>query len=455
MLKYGMEIKVGAFALLTLVVIVWATVKVSDRGVLVRGSYELNIELSDATGLKKKAPVLLSGVEVGIVDGVTLSGDNRAIVRLLVGKDLHLPSDSKALLKTRGFLGETYVELVPGSSEEMLEKGGTVGFAKRTGDINSLVSDFSGIAEDIKAITSSLRTVMGDSENSTVNKMLKNWEALSSTLNGLASRNEQNIDRITSNMADFTAQLKELIGKSKQQVTDSMDHISSIAAKIDRGEGTVGRLINDDETVQNLNNTLESLQDTLGGFRQLETELGYHTEYLGKSHDFKHYVSLALRPAPDKAFMLDLVADPAPTPTHVLRTTAVTVNNVTSTVSTDTSTIDRGKLRFSAQLAKKFYDLTLRGGIIESTGGLGLDYAIGPLDLSFSAYDFSTRYGERPHLKASGGVNLTRNFFIMGGGDDLISPSGNKDWFVGAGFKFVDDDLKMLSKFGGTSSLGK
>jgi phospholipid/cholesterol/gamma-HCH transport system substrate-binding protein len=235
-----------------------------------------------------------------------------------------------------------------------------------------------------------------------------------------------------------------------------MDRIASITRKIDEGKGTVGRLINDEETVDKLNEAVDNLNDTLGGFKRLETEIGYHAEYLTQSTDFKHYVDLSLRPAPDKALMLSLISDPDPRPTHVQNTTNITAGGNTATVVTDTATINRQKLAFSAQLAKSFYDFTLRGGIIESSGGFGMDYKKGPIAAHFSAFDFSTRFNEKPHLKAAADVNVTRNLFLTGGADDIINNQGTRpEWFVGVGFRFVDDDIKRYLGASSAASIMK
>ena len=174
-----------------------------------------------------------------------------------------------------------------------------------------------------------------------------------------------------------------------------------------------------------------------------------------KSQDFKNYVHVALRPSPDKAFLLDFVADPNPNPSHTVRTTDVTVGNNTTQVITDTGTIERNKLRISAQLAKKFYDFTVRGGLIESTGGVGLDYDKGPLGVHFSAFDFQSRYGQRPHLKLMGDVAVTKNFYLLGGLDDIIASQNANDFFVGAGFRLIDEDIKTLGRMGGASVVAK
>lgn len=99
-------------------------------------------------------------------------------------------------------------------------------------------------------------------------------------------------------------------------------------------------------------------------------------------------------------------------------------------------------LKLSPDLPKKFYDFTIRGGIIESTGGVGFDYNKGPFGIQFEAFDFADQ--QRPHLKAMGTVNVTKSIYLLGGVDDFIAKGQTPDWFFGAGLRFVDDDIKSL-----------
>lgn len=449
MIRFSTEFKVGAFAVAVLLLLAWATLRVGDKTSVHGGGYELKTEFDNATGLKLKAPVELAGVQVGVVRDIELVDSRRALVTLLLSRGVKLSEDSTAVLRTRGFLGETYVEVIPGSPDlPDLNKGQMIPYSFRTGDMNSLVNQFNEIAEDIKHVTGSLRTMIGEDDSAPINRVVGNLDQFTETIKQLALANQENVNRISANLAELSEQLRQTMSESRADVEESMQRIASITRKIDEGKGTVGRLINDDETVDKLNEAVDNLSNALGGFKRFETEIGYHLEYLTQSEDFKNYVDLTIRPSPDKAFMIGVVSDPNPNPTHVTRTTDVTVGNNTTTVTTDTATIERNKLRFSAQLAKKFYDFQVRGGLIESTGGFGLDYEKGPIGLHFNAYDFQTRYGERPHLKLMGSVDITRNFYLLGGADDLIARQNRPDFFFGLGFRFVDEHIKRVAPMG-------
>lgn len=445
------EFKVGMFAALLLLIIGYSTLKISEGAFFFTTGYDVLVTLDTAIGINAKTPVEIAGIQVGVVKTVGLADDGRraSVVLRIERDDVRLPEGTEAVVRAKGFLGDTYIELRPGKADAApIPPGGELAFGGVGGDINMLVTQFNEIAGDIKAVTSSLKDLMG-TPGSPVEKSLYDLEKFARIMRELAQENQQNINRISENFAAVSEDLRTILTEGRSDVLDSLDRVSSITRKIDEGQGTVGRLVNDDETVTKLNDALSSLDEALGGFKKLETEIGYHTEFLGASHDFKHYIHFDLWPRPDEAFLFEFVEDRSPSAKRVSRTTTVTSGGTTSTVQSDISTIERNRFLVSAQLAKKLYDVTLRGGIIESRGGIGLDYTKGPLAASFSAFDFNTQNGNKPHLKATGTVRMTPALYVVGGADDMINPNQSTDWFVGAGLSLRDDDIKSILTAGG------
>lgn len=444
------ETKVGLFVLAALVVVGFITLKVGSRSFTLGGGYEVTLTLDNAVGVRHKTPVEIAGIKVGKVKGIKLLESKRANVTLQIDDGVELPPDTKAVLRAKGFLGETLIELIPGSAEgAIIPDGGVIEYAGPAGDVNRMMSQFSSIADDIKAVSTQLRDVAGVSKDSPLWHIVNNLESFTSTL----ASNQANFNKIAGNLAELTESLRGTVTKSKENVEDSLRRIASITKKVDEGQGTIGKLVNDDETVTKLNEAVDNLNKTLGGLNKLETEIGYHAEYQTQSEDFKSYVNLTLRPNPDKAFIFDFIQDPHPVVPNMSETTSdITVGGTTTTVTSNQRTVNRNKFLFSAQLAKKFYDFTIRGGIIESSGGLGMDYNKGPVGASFSAFSFQNSYGQRPQLKAYGTVNVTKNLYLLGGAADMISNFDRPDWFVGAGFRLIDEDIKSLIGLGAAAA---
>lgn len=447
-MKLSNEIKVGLFAVVAIAIIAFATIRVGDQSIVAGGAYQIKTVFNNATGLYPKASVEVAGVDVGVVKKIELTPEGRALATLGVSKHVQIPIDSLVFLRTKGFLGEAYIEIVPGDpAKGLLKDGETITRTESGGDVTGLVNSFNGIAKDISEITKTIKGWVSEEEGGVIATTIHNLDEFTRVMRDVSTRNEENLDRIMQNMADLTYELKQLVQENKTDVDEAMERVASITKKIDEGRGTLGKLVNDPETVEKLNDSLDNLNDALGGFRQLELGLGFHSEYLNRSNDFKNYVSLELRPTPDEALLIDIVNDPAPDTSRSRRVSDITAGGTTTTVTTENSVLERDSIHFSAQLAKKFYDLTLRGGLIESKGGVGLDYTKGPMGLSFSAFDFETDFNEQPHLKFMGMVNVTPNLYLLGGADDVLNPAQRTDYFFGGGFRFVDEDIKSLLGF--------
>lgn len=451
-MKFRREFKVGVFAAIVVAIMIFATVKVGDQSVVSGGAYELYATFSNASGLYPKASVEIAGVDVGLVKSVGLTPDGKAIVLVGIREGVSLPENSQAFLRSRGFLGEAYIEIIPGDAGlPPLKSGQFIAQTESGGDLSDMVDQFNLIATDVKEITKTLRRWTDEKEGGVVSETVHHLHDFAKVMRDVTTKNEENMNQIVRNMADWTREMRLLMNNSRYDAEQAVDRIASISKKIDEGRGTLGRLVNDSETADKVNESLDSLNEALGGYKRMELGLGFHAEFLNPSNDFKNYVSVSLKPTPDQAILLDFVSDPNPDTTRETRISDVTVGGVTTRVTTENEILKRDKVLFSAQFAKYFYDLRLRGGMIESKGGLGADYQLGALGLHFDAFDLEKRFNEKPHLKGMGTLNLTRNIYVLGGVDDPLNPAQRTDFFVGAGYHIIDDDIKSLLGF---ASLG-
>ncbi len=441
-----MEVKVGLFVLLALLVAAYLTLKVSEKGLFSGGAYTVYALLDSAQGLSPKTPIEIAGLEVGALGEGALVDNRRARVELSIHKGVKLTKDVVAQVRTKGFLGQTYVDLIQGNPEAgYLESGDTI-------EASNPFMDIAQLGDKLNAIADSVHTIFADEEKAPVRKIFSNLESFTTDLKDFSNQNREDLNRVVVNLAALTEQLAIMVRDNRGELTSSMEHIESIARKIDEGRGTIGRLINDESTIDNLNRAVENLNDTLGGFSSFQLEMGYHLEYLGNSKDFKNYVEVGLRTRPDSAFLLEFVSDPNPSSTREATTTDITTGGTTTTVTTEREVTKRDKFRISAQMSRRFHNLRLRGGIIESSAGIGFDWTQKFFTASFSAFDFRTQGSNRPHLKAWGTINLTKNFFVMGGIDDPLNPNQATDWFFGGGVRFVDEDIKSLLGLGASAA---
>ncbi|MFP4128903.1 MAG: hypothetical protein ACLFRQ_03005 [Desulfonatronovibrio sp.] len=204
-------------------------------------------------------------------------------------------------------------------------------------------------------------------------------------------------------------------------------------------------LISDDQTGRKLDQALDSMNDFLARYDRFQTVVDFHTEFMD-SGDAKSYLDLTLQPADDKYYLLSVVDDPKG---RTRTTDTITRTSTNQGPWTTTREIKeksyKDRLKFSAQLAKRWNDLVIREVIIESSGGAGPDYFLWDdrFKLSLEAFDLGSE--DRPRLKAKAHLYFWKNFYVTAGYDDFNS-SHDKDrsLFGGLGFYFTDEDIKHL-----------
>ena len=490
MLKLSPEARVGIFVLIGIILLVYMSLRVGGIQFGREEGYEISIRFDSAAGLDKDASVRVAGVEIGRIKDIVLQ-NNKAKVTLRIKPDVKIGKDFTAILKTKGLLGERYVELVPGSpNAPSLEHGGELTRITTYTDIDKLIGILGDAAADIKKATESIGNVLGGSEGqASLKNIITNIEEIAERLNKIVKTNDEKFGRIVSNLEVFSDDLKgrgpdilkglkevadnlnQVIAENKDtlkdgfgnlksatqklgetmdtinrlaknvepKIDDSVNSINSIVKKIDKGEGTLGKFINDTSVHDNFNKTLTGINSFLGRVESFKTFIGYRGEYLFDASDTKSYLSLKLQPKADKYYLIDIVDDP-----RGKKTTETRETTVGGAITTTTEVKTSDSLKFSVQVAKRFKDLTIRGGIIESTGGVGMDYYMfkDRLRFTFEAFDFDKK--RNPHLKAGLTFDLNKYFFVTGGYDDFVSKLKLASPYVGIGLHFEDEDIKYL-----------
>lgn len=466
------EAKVGLFVLIGLIILAYMSFKVGQQGFGLKKGYELTAVFDNVSGLEKKgASVQMAGVEIGTVEDIRLH-NGKALVTLRIRPDVKLPVDSTAAIRTHGVLGDKYIEIIPGpglsgstgaglTGIQYLKEGEQIQNTERQADIDRLLNQAALVMDDIKMVTAALSNTLGSEEGEeSMRRILVNIRDLSDNLNRVVTHNDEKFAEMVDNLRaasremdkTFTAlsRITDDINKGKgtvgtlikdETLADNLNKtlasLQEISKKINEGKGTIGKLINEEETVDNLNESLAGINRYMNKAEQFRVLVSYRGEYLFDSSNAKSYIEMRIQPKEDKFYLLGLVSDP--------RGRRQEVETTTPAGTTKTIEYNKDKLLLSAQIGKRFKDIVLRGGVLENTGGVGMDYYAlnDKLQLTFEAFDFGAS-GRRPHLKGYAEYRLMKHVFLSAGWDDFISNEGNSSPFMGFSIKFTDDDLKYL-----------
>ncbi|HET57333.1 MAG TPA: MCE family protein [Deltaproteobacteria bacterium] len=497
------EAKVGVFVLAAMIILGYMSFRVGEYGFGIRKGYPVRVVFDNVAGLERDAAVQIAGVEVGRVESIALE-DGRAVVTLRILPSVKLEKDVIASLKTHGILGDKYVDIKPGSGEYgYIPEDGEIDHVEATADMDKMLRELGNIANDVKAVTASLRQVMGGDEGeANLHAIVENTRDLTVNLNRVVEKSDEsfsrlaeslteasheiqrtfvslseisdkinhgegtigqlvenrdvfdNLNRSVAALGDITERINRGEGTLGQLVenrelfdnlTSTVESLQKVTAQISSGEGTIGKLVYEDETVDNINRGLKSIDRSMEGINryvskteQFRTYLAYRGEYLARTDKAKSYFTVRIQPREDMFYALGIVADPRGKRTVTERTDYSTGRTVRY------EEYDKSGVLFDAQIGKRFRDIVLRGGIFESTGGVGVDYFAfkDALQFTFEAFDFDDE--RRTHLKAYADYRLFKNVYLTAGWDDFISKHGNSSPFFGLAIRFEDKDLKYM-----------
>ncbi len=143
MKKYEMETTVGIFVVIGLLCIGYMTIKLGEVSLFGDNSYLLNARFTSVSGLKVGSPVEMLGLEVGKVERLTIDQERgMALAEMKIKKGVKVYADAIASIKTSGLIGDKYVQIDPGGSEQLLKPGSSITDTTSPIDIETIVSKY-------------------------------------------------------------------------------------------------------------------------------------------------------------------------------------------------------------------------------------------------------------------------------------------------------------------------
>lgn len=229
---------------------------------------------TNVSGLEVAAPVTIDGYKVGQVREINFNYEKpgKIDVLLAVNKSLRIPEDSKAVIGST-LLSGSYVEIKMGKSPKMIEVGSTIE-GELIPDMMSSLSDnllpsISSILPKIDSLLYNLNTVVGDPALvKSVQKLDGITDNLYQATGGLnrvvakeiprlTGHTDQvvtNLDTITRNLSELSAQLKQLpLNSTMDNVNDITKNLSRFSNQLNDKNSTLGMLMNDPELYKRIN----------------------------------------------------------------------------------------------------------------------------------------------------------------------------------------------------------
>ena len=453
--------------------------------------YVVHAYLKDATGIAKQSRVAIAGIPVGSVKDIRLE-NGQARVDIQVNGDVKLHQSARLGVKSASLLGENIIVLTEGLGEPDKKDGDVIETMPEARSVEDLKETVGRIADLVEKVAAQLAASIGSAEGGqNMKAILKNLADATEAINLTVRENRtvihdtlENVNRITLtsgpelqkilvNVRTITEDVRELlavqgqngqagelrntvdrINRASKSLESALGHIDSVAGRVDRGEGTIGRLTKDEALINEVQGVAEGVNDYVDSLRRLQAVVGLRSDYNFLANTIKSYVELRLQPREDKYYLIELINDPR-------GKTSFTQEDVDTTNPNDpahyrtvkTTTTDA--FRFTIQFARRIGPFTGRFGIKESTGGVGLDTHL--LSNRFEIVQDLFGFGEeiKPRYRLFIGYEFIHRLWMIGGVDHIFLPN-RRDYFLGLQLRFTDDDLKTILPFtGGAAGAGK
>ncbi|SMC10086.1 MlaD family protein [Nitratiruptor tergarcus] len=473
------EAKVGLFVAIGLVFLFLLTTQVNKFSNLGKKGYEIYALLDDASGLEKNAKVKIKGVDVGFVKDLGLEGA-KVKALLFIFEGVKIPQDSIIVLQQQSLLGTKYLAIEPGSSTEYVQKGQTLQRQKEFVSFDQTSTTINDAAKEFKSFIAELRKSIAGASGEDLKKSIENLQEITQNLKELIKKNHDNISasienikkmgeelaaagKKFGNMSDKFAYTADSINKDLPKILQRVDEITLYLR--DSGKDLkdklpilMDRFATIEEDLQDIlknnkqplsraiksadnffssgSSSFKKLDNYLAAIGKSQIDVNFNSFYMIDDNYNKNSFSVSYIPTPNKYYILGIVS------MDDYSQKDKNGNFIPPKKHEDAA------YYVNAEYARRYANLRFRLGLIENTGGVGLDYYLfnDKGEASVDLYDFNAVNdvrGDEPHLTLRYRHRFLKHLDAYIGADNILNDKC-RNFFVGMGLDFVDEDMKYL-----------
>ncbi len=506
--SFWTPLKVGLLTLAVIAALVVGITSVTGTTFREHESYLVYAIFDDVSGLRRRSRVQIAGIEVGQIEDIELVGHKAKVTLrihrdIVLYTNARLSKRAEGLIGDMAIDIFPGSELHP-----VIAPGGEVRQVVSTGGIDQVFEILGAITADIHGVTTSLREVMGEETAEAIQEIVLDLSRLTETVNatildssekiasilalfeGLTAEVHDvtvgerrtitsilhNVETVSVQMQEVLATIQGVIGSGEDELREGVadlrqtlerfnaaledvaviaGQVEEVTGKVARGEGTIGRLMLDDGLLREIEGTVSDASDFVERMMRLQTEVSLGTELHFRRGAGRTVAQVRLIPRENKWYSIGLVDPAAPTIEKVEVTEVI--DGAATTTETWTAT---QAWQLHAYMARRWafptWSVTGRFGVFEGRGGIAGDLGLAGdrLSLSFEAFEFMSESKPYPRIRAFASWSFWNHLYVSGGVDDVlnprtIAPAGGegqeaRDFFIGGGFFFTDEDLKAI-----------
>lgn len=450
-------LKVGLLTLAAMLSVVVMSLKITSNQSGFGDHVQYKTILKDASGILEKTPIKVAGINAGKIKSIELDG-SQALITFEILEKIVVTPNAKLKIKSVGLLGDKYIDMDLGTGGTERLKEGSLLVAEGGEGFDTLAKDASAVLKEVKEIALTIKESLRDEQgNNVIKEIVGNINEMSASLKRITTGNEEKINEIMDDIKVLSEQLAHetdrhqkdslmndlaKIGPILDKTDAAVSDLKLIIADVKEGKGTVGKLLRDDAVVDQVSQTLSSVNRLVNRINNIEADIGLSTGANTRQGTDTRF-DLDIYPAPERFFRLGVVTNDFGPETERERDTFTSTDGGPE-VKTSTRKINKSDFKFNFQIGRRIQRFGLRAGLIESTGGVGLDYFFPDWGIRTGMEVFDYQKDAGPNLRLMTEIKMWNVLFARVAGEDLVSKDGSQSATFSLGLRFSDQDLAAL-----------
>jgi len=292
-MKISNEVKVGATALVTILVFIWLYNFLKGKDLFSSTNHYYAV-YDQINGLAESSPVEINGYKVGVVQSIDFvnDGSGRLVVALSVRKGFDLPEKTNAEITTASLIAGMKIRLLFGEGPGIYKNGDTIPgrlaesiITKFEAELIPLREKVTTMITDLDSVLTGINDIMSPEFRKNLKGSMSNLNQATKSIDDILGSKEAELKSMLSDLAKFSKMLSENSAKLGSTM-DNLNTISDTLAAADiyttvmnlkttlertselmdgmnNGKGTAGQLFTNDSLYMNMNNSLASLDSLL------------------------------------------------------------------------------------------------------------------------------------------------------------------------------------------------
>ena len=450
-------LKVGLLTLAAMASVVIMSLKITQNQSGFGKHVQYQTILKDASGIFEKTPIKVAGINAGRIKKIELEG-SQALITFEILEKIKITPSAKLKIKSVGLLGDKFIDMDLGDQKgDRLEAGATI-ITEGGEGLDNLAKDAGAVLKEVKEIAATIKESLRDDEGKNVIKeIVGNINEMTASLKRITTGNEDKINKIIDDIELVSAQLAHetdryqkdslmndmaKIGPILDKVDSAVSDLKIIVADVKDGKGTVGKLLRDDAVVDQVSQTLSSVNRLVNRINNIEADIGLSTGANTRTGSDTRF-DLDIYPAPERFFRIGIVTNEFGPQTE-RETETISSTNGGPETTTEVRKINKSDIKFNFQIGRRIQRFGLRAGLIESTGGVGIDYFFPDFGIRTGLEMFDYQKEAGPNLRLMTEIKIWNVLFARLAGEDLISKDNKQSATISLGLRFSDQDLAAL-----------